>query len=236
MVVPQYVQLLSRLRKQILAGELPAGSYLPSEQELATRFSLNRMTVRRALEELRREGWVEKHQGRRSRVHLPRETKGLLSLPSATDAMETTCHHIHNKDINRPRLVQWPEPFSFDLTESEKEAPAIFFNRLRSVDDFPVMLEHTYVPSRVLPSLLTARWRNGSLFETLASRFKIRVVMMEQILKAVRADRLTADQLKVKVNAPLLLIHRKYTTNRSDFFIYCTLRCNTERYALSNQV
>jgi DNA-binding GntR family transcriptional regulator len=236
MVVPQYVKLLSRLRKQIIAGDLPSGSYLPSEQELATRFNLNRMTVRRALEELRREGWVEKHQGRRSRVHLPRETLDVLSLQSGTDAMDTTCHRFHDLHINRPRLVQWPEPFSFDLTESEKEAPAIFFNRLRSVDDLPVILEHTYVPSRVLPSLLTARWRKGSLFETLAGRYQIRVVMMEQILKAVRADRQTAGPLNVKVNAPLLLISRKYHTNRSDFFIYSTLCCNTERYAVSNQL
>jgi DNA-binding GntR family transcriptional regulator len=236
MVVPQYVKLLSRLRKQILAGDLPSGSYLPSEQELATQFRLNRMTVRRALEELRREGWVEKHQGRRSRVLLPKETVGLLSLQSGTEPMGTTCHQMHDLDVHRPRLAPWPEPFTFVLSETEKEAPAIFFNRLRFVNDQPVLLEHTYLPSRVLPSLLTARWRNGSLFETLALRFKIRVVLMEQTLKAVRADRQTASRLLIKVNAPVLLISRKYHTSRSGFFIYSTLCCNTERYALSNQV
>jgi len=235
MAVPQYLNLLSHLRKQIQTGVLSSGSYLPSEQELARQFHLNRMTVRRALEELRREGWLQKRQGRRSRVLGAGETFSVLPLQSFAEAKSTSRFHIRLRDLHRPRLEPWPEPFSFVLTEAEKEAPAIFFNRLRSVDDYPVILEHTYLPSSVLP-LATAGWRNGSVLETLAARFKIRVVLMEQTVKAVRADRRTADRLKIKKNAPVLLIHRKYHTSHSGFFVYSTLCCNTERFALSNMV
>ena len=53
---PLYKQLEERLRKEIENGELPAGSRLPTENELSERYSVSRVTVRKALDELSKSG------------------------------------------------------------------------------------------------------------------------------------------------------------------------------------
>lgn len=61
-------QIEQSVEADIVAGRAPSGSRLPTEAELAARFSVNRHTVRRAMEELERRGLVRIEQGRGSFV------------------------------------------------------------------------------------------------------------------------------------------------------------------------
>jgi len=65
---PLYVRVKQNLRNAIESGRFPAGSALPSEKQLETEHGVSRITVRRALEELEREGLVERGRGRQARV------------------------------------------------------------------------------------------------------------------------------------------------------------------------
>ena len=49
---PLFQQLAATLRAAIDAGEYPPGSRLPTENELCERYSVSRVTVRKALDEL----------------------------------------------------------------------------------------------------------------------------------------------------------------------------------------
>ncbi len=59
----RYRDIATDLRARIDAGELQPGGLLPSEAELSARYDASRVTVRRALDRLRDEGWVESRQG-----------------------------------------------------------------------------------------------------------------------------------------------------------------------------
>lgn len=59
----RYQQIADSLRRRIEAGEFVAGGLLPSEAELVARYKASRVTVRRALEQLRDEGRVDSRQG-----------------------------------------------------------------------------------------------------------------------------------------------------------------------------
>lgn len=52
----------------ILEGHFPIGAALPAERELAARLGVTRPTLREALQRLAREGWLEIHQGKPTRV------------------------------------------------------------------------------------------------------------------------------------------------------------------------
>jgi DNA-binding GntR family transcriptional regulator len=59
----KYLQIASYLRDQIIRGDLPAGSEVPSERQIAQDWKVSRPTATRALQMLRYQGLVESRQG-----------------------------------------------------------------------------------------------------------------------------------------------------------------------------
>ncbi|HQO06333.1 MAG TPA: GntR family transcriptional regulator [Fervidobacterium sp.] len=62
-MVPTYIRVLKYLEDLILSGKLSAGDKIPSENELARMFSTTRVTVRKALDELEKNGIISKVPG-----------------------------------------------------------------------------------------------------------------------------------------------------------------------------
>lgn len=63
MRTPRYQQIADALRTRVLAGEFAAGRLLPSESALGAEFDASRVTIRRALEQLRDDGLLQSRQG-----------------------------------------------------------------------------------------------------------------------------------------------------------------------------
>ena len=61
---PRYVQLARLMRADIDRGALQVGDRLPGEREVCRRFEVSRTTVRRALEELQSQGYVQSDRAR----------------------------------------------------------------------------------------------------------------------------------------------------------------------------
>ena len=64
-------QLTTYYRERILDGRLPAGTRLPTDEELAALYQISRDTVRKALAQLANEGLIERVQGRGTFVSRP---------------------------------------------------------------------------------------------------------------------------------------------------------------------
>ncbi|MFD7403323.1 GntR family transcriptional regulator [Streptomyces sp. NPDC059866] len=60
---PKYVRLAQTLQRRIEDGTYPPGTRVPSENQLVQAFGMSRPTVVRALELLKRDGWLESRQG-----------------------------------------------------------------------------------------------------------------------------------------------------------------------------
>ena len=70
--VPLYQQVMDDLKGEIARGVYPAGSRIPSEMELVKYYGVGRITVRRAIEELSRAGYLNRQQGRGTFVCAPK--------------------------------------------------------------------------------------------------------------------------------------------------------------------
>ena len=77
-----------RLRGEILAGRLAAGSRLPSERELSLALGVNRLTLRAALARLEAMGLVTTRHGSGTEVSPWRERAGLEALPMVMGSLE----------------------------------------------------------------------------------------------------------------------------------------------------
>jgi GntR family transcriptional regulator len=65
---PMYLQIMEQIRNKVALGDWPAGSDIPSIRLLAAQLCVSVITVKRAYQELEREGVIVTHQGRGSSV------------------------------------------------------------------------------------------------------------------------------------------------------------------------
>jgi len=62
-------QIGSAIENDIRAGRVPVGQPLPTERELAKRFTVARQTIRRAMADLEQQGIISIQQGRGTADH-----------------------------------------------------------------------------------------------------------------------------------------------------------------------
>ncbi len=228
--IPQYRKLYELLRKHIVEGVYEEGSLLPSENELCAAYEMTRPTVRHALDSLVKDGLILKKQGKGSIVRKTPKNIGILSISGTASAVGV--RYLKTDILQKPMIKTWPENFSFELSELEKESGCIYMERLRFVDDEPVFYDINHLPNIYLPRITNRSFENRSLFEILRKNYQIEILGGEQQLKAVMPDRQIKKLLKLKTGQPVLHIERKLTTNRENFNIYSTIYFNSEKHAI----
>lgn len=232
-----YRKLQQNLKSQILAGIYGEGDILPSEFELQQLHSVTRSTVRHALNELVREGYILKKQGKGSIVaRQQRRTLGVLSVKGFSEIVSEKKLVVNTLMLEKPVISRWKEPFFYPLDELEQKAGCIFLKRLRYVESDPVMLESTYISNVNLSRFCTKPFVKGSLFETLNVNYAIEITRVEEDLRSVLSDADTARHLRVAAGSPLLHIYLKFYTNRDHLNIYSSLLCNTDKYSIGNRL
>lgn len=228
--LPQYRKLYELLRKHIVDGIYREGDLLPSENELSRTYGLARPTVRHALDELVKDGFIRKQHGKGSIVHPLPKGIGILSVAGTTSAIGHK--NLETRILIKPELRQWPVPFMFPLPDHIKESGCIYMKRLRLVEGNPLFVDITWIPNISLPRFTSRKFENRSLFDTLRMHYGVEVTGGEQKLRAIKPDPEIARLLSIPPDSPVLHLERKIDTNRNGFSFYSSLYCNTSDHAL----
>ena len=210
--VPYYQQLAELLRKEIDVQQAKGEMYqLPSENELAERHGLSRATVRHALDELAREGWIYTQKGVGSFAPARRVEQDLTALVSTTEDMRQRGWQLVTRVLGLQQIAA-PEHVAAAL-ELAPGAVVFELRRLRFVDDLPLSLQTTYLPLSLCPALeqddLT-----GSLYRLLESRYGLRLWTARETLRARCATDTEAETLEVPLGSAVLYAAR--TTYAAD--------------------
>ncbi|MGD0036504.1 MAG: GntR family transcriptional regulator [Bacteroidota bacterium] len=230
MKIPLYKKLHSILREHIITGLYKEGDLLPSENELCVTHNVTRPTVRQALNELVREGYINKHHGKGSIVTIPSKEAGILSIQGTSSAIGKG---LRTKIITKPYIARWDDPFFFELSKHEMESGCIKMERIRLINNVPVFYETTFLPNINLSRFCRRSFENKSLFNILSKYYGIEIRGGRQRFRAINAQGKIAKYLQIQNNKPILHLERKMVTNNPNFSFYCSLYCNTKHYTLS---
>lgn len=227
----KYQSVLVYLKEQIQRGKYNIGDYLPSENELCAQFSITRTTARKALDELLKEGFIVKIQGKGSRVAERRKSLGLLSVKGFSEAVGD---NVHTEFLQSPVKTTWSEKIQHPLRDGDKNGKCFFFERLRFVGDSPVMIEKNWFPAAELPGFLEMEFIEGSFFKTLSKRYLIEILGSSSELRAEAAGEVEANILQIEKGTPLLHISLLFRTSNDNLNIYSELYCNTNVFPIGN--
>ncbi|WP_043284039.1 GntR family transcriptional regulator [Paraburkholderia oxyphila] len=202
---PLHRQMFLVLRERIIAGEYPAGSLIPKEEDLCTMFGVSRITVRRTLADLEAQGFVQRRQGLGTFVPadlpVPRQaaTLGYVDALHKT-ALETRVEVIGVKLEAVPALVA-------AQLQLEPQAQAIHAVRLRKSGNTVLMVSDAWVPERYSKWVTAASLKKQALYEILMSQ-GVAFGRVIQEVTAVSATPTLAQWLDVEVGMPLMRVTR----------------------------
>ncbi|NBB82922.1 MAG: UTRA domain-containing protein [Alphaproteobacteria bacterium] len=205
--LPLYHQVYMVLREQIAERAFGANAPIPSENELAKLFRVSRITVRRALEKLERDGLIERHRGRGTfptrresgpgpvRSHIGGLLENLLAMGLTTQVRLIEFGYVQASE-------EVAEALGLPYGATVQKAV-----RVRSIKDQPMSHLTTWVPEEI-----GRRYGAEDLVAqpllALLEAAGINVSAAEQTIAARLADAGVADLLDVPVGSPLLTISR----------------------------
>ena len=201
--VPLYLQLVQGMSEQISLGELQPGDRIPSERELTQLTRVSRTTARLAIEELVTSGLVYREQGRGTFVAEPRK-RNLMGFVSFSE--DIVSRGMKPKSVVfQQQTVQSTAKIAADLRIGSGE-PVLNVARVRLADDEPIAVQHSYLPSKLVPGLESLDLENKSLFAVLRTEYGIYPAWTEAEVEATGASQELAEHFRVDEGSPVLLV------------------------------
>ena len=145
---PLYRRLENALKQALAAAHIKRGAVIPSERMLSEALGLSRVTVRKAIDGLVSDGFLDRRQGAKTVVS-SRLEKSLSTMTSFSEDMRSRglspgCIWI-SREISRPSPA---EMMALGISGSEKVAR---LRRLRTADGVPIAIEMATLPARFVP-------------------------------------------------------------------------------------
>ena len=204
--IPYYDQLAELLRHEIGARVARGEVYqLPSENDLAEQHGISRATVRHALDELERDGWIYRQKGVGSFAVVRRFEQDLTALVSATEAMRQRGWSLVSKVLSLELMPA--APHVANALELPAGAALYALCRLRAVDDAPLSVQTAYLSATLCPRLEDADLTN-SLYRLLESRYSLRLSTGREVLRARGATLHEAQLLDIREGTPVMYAER----------------------------
>lgn len=207
MTGPRFTRVAGELRERIALGDYGDSGALESEAELCRRYGVSRITVRRALEQLRDEGLVSSRRGAGWYI-----AGGTFHQPVALGTFQHAASAVAEAGRQlRRRVVE----FGYVSTPAEiaetlgipAEDEALRVRSVRTADRTPLDAVTEWVPAAVAAHVSRADAEEIGIWESLRRR-EYRIATVRQSIAAVSATDETADLLGVAAGVPLLLVRR----------------------------
>ena len=226
---PLFAQIKELIVERVRAGEWQAGNPLPSEHEFADFYNVSQGTVRKAIAEMAADNLVERYRG-----------KGTF-VASHTDEREHSrfFHIVGNDGVKR---LPGSEPLSCQRSQATKDTQkvlelgddktVVIAERLRLIDDVPIILETITISDDMFPGFSEA-W-NGKIpnefYPLYETKYGTRVIGAKERLSVITATNRVADLLGLSPGTPLLQIDRTAFTFGEQPVERRVSQCNTAHY------
>lgn len=203
--IPAYVQIRETLREEISQGDLKRGEKLPSEHELAAKFNVSRMTIRKSIEDLVDEGLLYRRHGVGTFVAYPHLERDHTRLTSFFDKAED-----EGIQVKATLLSLEIVPAGQKVAKALDILPGdsvIQVKTLRYANDVPITIHDAHIPHKLFADIVDKHLDVQHLW-TLFEQYGYKVKRAVQRIEAQEADENTARLMKIKEKAPILFKER----------------------------
>lgn len=201
--LPMWRQLAGILRRQLEAGEL--GSF-PTEQALVVEYGVSRHTVREALRDLRSSGLIERHRGLGTFVVRPPLEQPLRTIYSIAPSVQRYGGDAEHSDVLKQELEVHEAAARALRIDPHEQIAAL--ERLRIVDNEPVMLVQSWYTARIGRALFREDLRTRSVYELLSASLGLKVTGGRERIRASMPTEYERGLLHMPTGEAVLRVER----------------------------
>lgn len=194
---------------------------LPSENKLADYFSVSRMTARKAMDDLEREGHIVRVNGKGSFVKGQKHYSGFFRVrPFRLWARDLNA--VPTTKILMAGVVEPPVEEALLLGAPKQVIRVV---RLSYFDDLPVRYAIHYICIDMAAGILMDDLEKDSIHELLAKKYRIEITKISQDLMAVNLPVEIAEAFNVAPGYPAFHFKRvEYANNKPVCYVHYFMR------------
>lgn len=201
--LPLYIQIATELRQNVQDAVFKVGDRLPTENELSERFGVNRHTLRRAVDVLRREGVVGVERGRGTFVVAAPITVPIGKRVRYNDALKAQSLNPQSEIL---RIFEMPADAKLaQHLEVALGVPVLLYERLSLTDEIPLSVDSSYFPLQQFPDLATHCQNYRSISTMLRTEYERDHIRRQTRLSARAARPRDARLMRMSATSPILL-------------------------------
>ena len=195
---------------------------LPSENQLAKRFTVSRMTARRALTELENEGYVERIQGKGTFVKKPDFSQGYFKVQPSWQQAEELNVKLTTKVLELQAIAEPPEEVACRLQYAQQ---TILARRLHFFNEKPVRYEIRFLRGDLCGGILWENLEKISIHELLIKKYDLPLTKVWQRMTALCMTEEIAEIFNESAGHPAFHIKRlTYTFENPVTFVEYYIR------------
>ena len=215
-ILPIYYQIKQTIKTWIINKEFNPGGKIPSENELAERFGVSRLTVRQAISQLTQEGFLISRRGEGTFVtdntHLIDswnfEFRGLIDDFFFAQISEVKTRRVSIDKIPASKLIRE----KLDLNHRTEKV--IRVKRVRYLRDRLLTYSVNYLSEEIGTKISEEALYEKPLLQILGQGLGILFTEAVQTIEASFADQEVAQHLAIPSGSPVLFIERIMYTKR----------------------
>lgn len=202
-----YLQLYEIIKRKIVTEEWTVGSQIPTEEQLCKMFNVSRATVRTAIIELVRQGYLKRQPGKGTFINKKVISEGLLMLTNLRELM------VEDDSVFKPeilaRTVMMPINGLHKELNIKEDKHIIFIKKLWFVEGEPSFLLESYIPYHICPLLLEEDLEKKSLYDIFERRFAIKITKVSNVINVTNVKPDQGILLYLKENTEVVTMIQK---------------------------
>jgi DNA-binding GntR family transcriptional regulator len=203
---PLYLHVYDDILQKITEGYYAENDILPSEPILQEQYGVSRITVRRAMEDLQRDGYIGKFPGLGTIVKSRKRIVNLKKLGSFTEENDTVNRNTNSRLIDF-KVMRPTNKVRVKLNLNEDDM-VYKIDRVRIINDIPVGFHRSFIPTSIIK--LSEQDFSGysvSLYQKLRDNGVI-LYDAEESIEAIAATPEIQKHLNVENSFPILYKER----------------------------
>ena len=216
--VAMYIQIAQTLKNEISQQLLKPGECIGTHAELAKRFNVSMITIRKAIESLTEAGVLIVRQGKGTFVNAAplEDGSNKLTTMSAVLINHQMDPEVHVKEM---RVIDTPDSFPRPVARELGET-CLFIERTHMVKEIVIGYSKLYLPCSYGKKFSFEDVSTYSIYELYTKKLGITLGKGVQYIRASKADKPLASALSVPENTPLLVIERESYSKQGQLIEY----------------